>query len=212
MRTSAQCSLFMIGLSLLTGLLISNGVFASIFGYSGDGEYKSEGFFLRNHLLKLPVFSLDEVGEYTYTIEGFGNYQNLSLIVESDNAIPFWQVSTLLKVTITEKRSGKIIISKRSRLSEHFKRMQMVGKGRLKPIADEWEGRFRYSDPKINLKVTFDAHILPIEQKKVRYRHSGYQDIQMKSYRAYLVRVKIIEPDPVYKDLNAYIRITSGWK
>lgn len=211
MRTLTQYFSLIMRLSLLTCLLISSHVFAGIFGYSGDGEYESEGIFLRNQLLSLPVFSLDEVEEYTYTIEGFAKNQSLYLYVEAEEAIPFWQVSTLLEIEIREKRSGKIVFTNRTRLNSHYERMLQAGKALR--AEDEWEGGYRFRDPKIELRaVSFSNEEYPINQKKIEYFSSGPSPLGIKWYRDYLVHVKVVRPDEKYKNLKAHIMLLKGWK
>ena len=45
------------------------------FGYSGDGEYRSEYLFPLGTFqeLKLPIFSLNKTGEYVYEVDGYGS-------------------------------------------------------------------------------------------------------------------------------------------
>ena len=193
--------------------LMSLSVSSFGFGYSGDGEYKSDGFFFRNQLLKLPTFSLDEVGEYVYEMDGFGNgYPNIDLVIKSDNEIAFWKVSTLLEVEIQEKGSNNTVLRKKSRLNSHYSRMKEAGKI-LGDTDDEWRGFYKYSNPKIHLKsVPFDTQSEPEKQIEIEFSHMKYKDVRIKWYKDYLVKVKIIEPDRHYKNLNAYIQIISGWK
>jgi len=193
-------------------VVILTSLLSGCFGYSGDGKYESKGLFLRSHLLTLPDFHIDDAGVHTFSVDGFGSYQQLTLIVNSVDAIPFTEVSPLLHVEIIDKESKEVILSKKSRLNDHFGRMSVAGKV-LSETDDEWLAYYNYSDPKVNSQIIrFDKKQLPLPQTKVEYWHVKYHAIQLKWYRNYLVRVSIIEPDSTFKGLTAYLRLTSGWK
>ena len=179
-------------------------------GYSGDGEYNTEGIYpFRSYSLTFPAFRLDAAQPHAFEFQGYGGGKaRVFLVVRSRTPISFFEVSTAIDIRISDT-AGNTVFHKAGPLDAHYQRMVNAGEASW-PSAQQWMADYEWEDEDLRARaVPFDADQEPLDQATCRFWSLEQAKIDR---RRHVVEVTIKQVEPGYEGLVAEIKLLKGWK
>ena len=190
-------------------LVLSLSVVGWRWGYSGDGEFETIGFWpLTVFKLQLPPFKFESGASAEYSLRGYRSTGRSWLHLELEGELPtdFSEVDAVVEVKILDEM-GTTYFYRKGPLNQHFERMSDTGKTDW-PLETEWAGRYKFGDPDFdNRAVPFKPNSVPLLSKGMTYAHSFPSS--SKTLRL-LLRIEGVRTQ--YENLTGSILVRSGGK
>lgn len=193
-----------ISVAVLISAFITSGC-----SYSGDGEFKTEGFWpFINYSLELPRFPIEDGYSTEYTLDGYSSHGRsmLELQINSLAPIPFHELDAVVELKVSDEL-GTTYFYRKGSLNQHYVRMTQQEESSW-ALETEWDTRYSYGDPSIDERaVPFVSGKSPKQDTSAKYRH-----FMPSGDRIHKLTVSVTGVPEEYQELFASVNLRSSWK